>query len=141
MTSGLNLSAVWSLTSVVGTDVVAVDAAPALPAATTSAHISSTEYSRALWSAECRDGSAKMGKISSKRMPGEGKSGNWRKAARSFTLRWASSEAREAVEVVFLPLEASPLIVMLRVEFGVLSSLVMVLLSLSPVCGMCFDLF
>ena len=36
-----------------------------------------------------------MGRISSKRIPGEGKSGNWRRAARSLTLRLASSVVRE----------------------------------------------
>lgn len=36
-----------------------------------------------------------MGRISSNRMPGEGKSGNWRRAARSLTLRLASSVVRE----------------------------------------------
>lgn len=49
---------------------------------------------RASW----RVGSAKMGRMSSKRMPGEGKSGNWRSAARSLILRLASSVVREGWE-------------------------------------------
>jgi len=48
--------------------------------------------------ASCREGSAKIGRISSKRMPGEGKSGYWRRAPRSFTLRLASSAALEEWE-------------------------------------------
>lgn len=36
-----------------------------------------------------------MGIISSNRIPGEGKSGNWRKAARSSTVRLASSVVLE----------------------------------------------
>lgn len=36
-----------------------------------------------------------MGRMSSKRIPGDGKSGNWRRAERSLTLRLASSVVRE----------------------------------------------
>ena len=40
----------------------------------------------------CRAGSLKRGRMSSKRMPGEGKSGNWRRDLWSLILRPASSE-------------------------------------------------
>lgn len=43
---------------------------------------------RASW----RVGSLKRGRMSSKRMPGEGKSGNWRKDLSSLILRPGSSE-------------------------------------------------
>ena len=45
--------------------------------------------------------------MSSKRMPGAGKSGNWRSAERSFIVRRVSSEEREEGEVESLLLEAS----------------------------------
>lgn len=48
--------------------------------------------------ASCTEWSAKIGRMSSKRIPGDGKSGNWRSAARSFTLRLASSAVREGAE-------------------------------------------
>ena len=108
----------------------AVDAVP--PVKAVPAHISSTEYSRARMSAACKAGSAKMGKISSKRIPGEGKSGNWRRAARNFTLRLASSEAQEAEEVVFLPLGASSLLLLPILLGGSGVSLTFVTLLLSP---------
>ena len=42
-----------------------------------------------------RVGSAKMGMMSSKRMPGVGKSGNWRRAERKLIVRLESSAALE----------------------------------------------
>ena len=48
-----------------------------------------------------------MGRMSSNKMPGEGKSGNWRSAACSFILRLESSAELEAAEVESLPWEPS----------------------------------
>ena len=62
--------------------------------------------SRAWTSASNREGSAKMGRMSSNRMPGSGKSGNWRRAPLSFTLRLASSAEAEAPVAERLPWEA-----------------------------------
>ena len=45
--------------------------------------------------ASCKVGSAKIGRISSNKIPGEGKSGNWRRDERILTLRLASSVVRE----------------------------------------------
>ena len=47
-----------------------------------------------------------MGRMSSNRMPGSGKSGNWRRAPLSFTLRLASSAEAEAPVAERLPWEA-----------------------------------
>lgn len=62
--------------------------------------------SRAWMSASNRLGSAKMGRMSSNRMPGAGKSGNWRSAPLSFTLRSASSVEAEGPAVESLLWEA-----------------------------------